>query len=168
MQQPPPPPAPYQGSPYPQPYGQQPLGWTPPPPVNRRRWWIWGCAGCGTLALLAITVIVFIFIRIFTSSPLRHFPVEAGASTTQDHFQAGNNLNTETVQIVDPHPLQQVEAYYEQVLHQGGWTTDTHDPALARDGDTWRVGRTDSPSSSGSITFTTAGFATDITVTYNY
>ena len=144
------------------------MGWVPPAPVNRRRWWIWGCGGCAAIALLAIAVIVFVFIRIFTSSPLRHFPTEAGAATTQDHFQAGNNLNTETLLIVDHRSLAQVEAYYQQALHQNGWTTDTHDPSQASSGDTWRIGRTDAPSQTGSITFTTVGTNTDIAVTYSY
>ncbi len=174
MQQPPPPPPPAAPPPRPypgfgyQPYGQQPQAWVPPAPVSRRRWWIWGCGGCAAIALLAIAVIVFVFIRIFTSSPLRHFPTEASAATTQDHFQAGNNLNTETLLIVDPHSLAQVEAYYQQALRQNGWTTETHDPSQASSGDTWSIGRTDAPSQTGSITFTTVGTNTDIAVTYSY
>ena len=136
--------------------------------MQRRRWWIWGCGGCAAIALLAIAVIVFFVIRIFTSSPLRQFPTEAGASVTQDHFQAGTNLNSETLLIVDPHSLMQVEAYYEQALHQNGWNTDAHDPTQASSGDTWHITRPASPGQGGSIRFTTAANSTDITVVFNY
>lgn len=176
MEPPPPPsapppaahPAPYPAPGYP-PFGApQVLGWTPPPPVHRRRWWLWGCGGCGALALVAAAVVVFVVIRIFSSSPLRHFPTETGATTTEDNFQSTNNGVAENLVIVDPHPLEEVETYYQQTLHQGGWTTDTRDPTAASSGDTWTIARTDSPTQHGSITFTSAGSSTDIAVAFNY
>src|ERR1017187_593357 len=175
MEQPPPPPpsapppAPYPAYGYPQLFGApQAQGWTPPPPVHRRRWWIWGCGGCGAIALLAAAVVVFFVIRIFSSSPLRQFPTEAGAATTQDNFQSTNNGVSENLLIVDPHSLTEVETYYQQALHQNGWTTDTRDPSSASSGDTWTIARTGSASQHGSITFTTAGADTDIAVAFNY
>jgi hypothetical protein len=168
MQQPPPPPPSAPAAPH-QPYGYaQPSGWTPPPPVSPRRWWIWACGGCGALALVAIAVAVFVFVHIFTSSPLRQFPTEAGASTARDDFTSANDHTTETLQIVDPHALLDVETYYQQALHTNGWTTDTHDPAQAASGDAWTFSRSGSPAQSGTITFTTAGSGTDIAVVFNY
>jgi hypothetical protein len=136
--------------------------------VHRRRWWIWGCGGCAALALLAAAVVVFFVIRIFSSSPLRQFPTEAGATTTQDNLQSTNSGVSENLLIVDPHPLTEVETYYQQTLHENGWTTDTRDPAAAGSGDTWTIARTGSPSQRGSITFTTAGVNTDVAVVFNY
>jgi hypothetical protein len=176
MEQPPPPPpsappqAPYPAYGYPQLFGvPQAQGWTPPPPVHRRRWWIWGCGGCGAIALLAAAVVVFFVIRIFSSSPLRQFPTEAGAVTTRDNLQSTNNGISENLLIVDPHSLADVETYYQQTLHQNGWTTDTvEDPSQARSGDTWTIGRTATPSQQGQVTFTTAGTSTDIAIVFNY
>jgi hypothetical protein len=172
MQPPPPPsappPPPYGYAQQPYGYAQQPTGWTPPPPVSRRRWWFWGCGGCAALALVAIAVLVFVFLRIFTSSPLRQFPTEAGATTTNDNFVSANNQTTERLLIVDSHSLVDVETYYERALQANGWTTSTHDPSQASDGDTWTIGRTGSPAQNGSVTFTTVGTGTDIAVVFSY
>ncbi len=169
--QPPPPPAP-PAAPYghPPPYGyaQQPIGWTPPPPVSRRRWWFWGCGGCAAIALVAIAVFVFVVLRIFTSSPLRQFPTEAGATTTNDNFVSANNQTTEKLLIVDSHSLIDVQTYYEQALHANGWTTDTHDPTQGSSGDTWTISRSGSPTQTGMVTFTTVGTGTDISVDFSY
>ncbi len=118
--------------------------------------------------LVAIAVVAFVVLRIVTSSPLRQFPTEAGASTTQEHFDSSGGRTTEMLQIVDPHALQQVETYYEQALHSNGWTTDTHDPTQAVSGETWNIGRSGSPNQTGTVTFTSAGAGTDISVTFNY
>lgn len=166
MDVPPPPPPPAYG--YPQQGAPQGLGWVPPPPVHRRRWWLWGCGGCGAIAVVAAAVVVFFVIRIFSSSPLRHFPTQAGAATTQDHFQSTPGGVSESLAIVDPHPLSEVETYYQQALHQNGWTTDTRDPTAAASGDTWTIARTDAAGQRGSITFTAAGASTDITVVLSY
>jgi hypothetical protein len=136
--------------------------------VPRRRWWFWACGGCAAIALVAIAVVVFIFIRIFSSSPLRQFPAQAGATTTQDNFRSVNTTTSETLLIVDPHSLGEVETYYQQALHQDGWTTDTRDPSQAASGDTWTIARTASPTQHGSITFTTVGSNTDIAVQFQY
>lgn len=113
-------------------------------------------------------MIVFFVIRIFSSSPLRQFPTEAGAVTTADNFQSTNNQVSEDLLIADPHSLTQVETYYQRVLHQDGWTTDTRDPSQASSGDTWTLGRTGSASQRGSITFTTVGTGTHIAVVFYY
>ncbi len=171
MQPPPPPsappPAPYG---YPPPYGQaQPTGWIPPAPVRPRRWWIWGCGGCAALALVAIAVFVFVVLRIFTSSPLRQFPTEAGATTTQDNFTSDSNGQTaETLLIVDPHAISDVETYYQHALSSNGWTTATHDPSQAASGDTWTIARTGSAAQTGTVTFTTVNGGTDIAVVFHY
>ncbi len=153
----------------PQPYGYpQPAGWVPPPPVSRRKWWFWGCGGCAALTLIVIALIVFVFLRIFTSSPLRQFPTEAGAATRSDNWDSSGNHTTETLVIADPHSLQDVETYYEQALHSNGWSTDTHDPAQATNPDIWTVSRGGSPTQSGTVTFTSGGSGTDITVVFSY
>jgi hypothetical protein len=158
-----PPPAPYQS------FGNPPAsGWSPPPPVRPRRWWIWACGGCGALALVAIAVSVFVFVHIFTSSPLRQFPTESGASTARDNFTSTNDHTTETLQIVDGRAIADVETFYQQALRTNGWTTETHDAARAASGDAWTFSRTGSPTQSGTITFTTAGSGTDIAVVFNY
>ncbi|HSP65360.1 MAG TPA: hypothetical protein VLO10_04135 [Candidatus Deferrimicrobium sp.] len=170
--QPPPPPAapPPAPSAYPQPYGYapQPSGWIPPPPVTRRRWWIWGCGGCAALALIAIAVFVFIVLRIFTSSPLRQFPTEAGATTTQDNFASDTNQTTETLRILDTHALVDVETYYQRALNSNGWSTQPHDPSQASSGDQWTIAKSASPAQSGTVTFTSSGSGTTIDVVFHY
>ncbi len=146
----------------------QQLGWNPPPTVPRRRWWFWACGGCAAIALVAIAVVAFIFIHIFSSSPLRQFPTQAGATTTEDNFRSVNSTTSETLLIVDPHPLSEVETYYQQALHQNGWTTATHDPSHGASGDTWTIARAASPTQRGSITFTRAGGTTHIAVDFQY
>lgn len=121
------------------------------------------------MALVAAAVIVFFVIRIFSSSPLRQFPTEAGATTTADNFQSSTNDQlSEDLLITDPHSLTQVETYYQRTLHQNGWTTDTRDTSQASSGDTWTLGRTGSSSQRGSITFTTIGASTHIAVVFYY
>ena len=110
----------------------------------------------------------FVVLRIFTSSPLRQFPTEAGATTTQDNFTSANNQATETLLIVDPHSLVEVETYYEQALNSNGWSAGAHDPSQASSGDQWNIARTTSPTQGGTVTFTTAGSGTDIYVVFNY
>ncbi|MDQ6856029.1 MAG: hypothetical protein M3Z57_03020 [Candidatus Dormibacteraeota bacterium] len=171
QQQPPPPPsAPPPPPGYPQPYGfvQPPQGWTPPPPVSQRRWWFWGCGGCAALVLVVIAVIAFVFLRIFNSSPLRQFPTEAGANTTQDNFVSANNQTTETVLIVDSHSLVEVETYYQTALNANGWSTATHDPSQASSGDQWTIERPAVRAQGGTVTFTTVPGGTDISVVFNY
>jgi hypothetical protein len=136
--------------------------------VSRRRWWFWGCGGCAALALVAIAVFVFVVLRIFTSSPLRQFPTEAGATTTQDNFTSANNQTTETLLIVDPHSIVEVETYYAQALNSNGWNGQTHDPSQASSGDQWNIARTGSLTQAGTVTFTTTGGGTDIHVVFNY
>jgi hypothetical protein len=171
MQPPPPPSAPPPApSPYgsPQPVGYPPNAWVPPPPVSRRKWWYWGCGGCAALALISIAVIVVVFVGIFTSSPLRHFPTEAGASTTSDNWNSSGGQTSEILVITDPHPLQEVETYYEQALHSNGWSTDTHDPAQAVSRDVWAVTRSGTQSQSGTVTFTSTGSTTVVRVMFVY
>ncbi len=119
--------------------------------------------------MIAIAIIVFVFLRIFTSSPLRQFPTEAGATTRSDNWDSSGNQTTETLVIADPHSLQDVETYYEQALHSNGWSTDTHDPTQATNPDIWTVSlRWFAPTQSGTVTFSTAGAGTDITVVFSY
>ncbi len=136
--------------------------------MRSRRWWIWACGGCAALALIAIAVLVFVVVHIFTSSPLRQFPTEPGASTTEDNFSSTNNRTTETLRVVDPHVVTDVEAYCQQALNRDGWTTGNHDLTQAASGDTWTFSRAGSPAQSGTVTFTTAGAGTDVAVVFNY
>lgn len=136
--------------------------------MSRRRWWFWGCGGCAALALVAIAVFVFVVLRIFTSSPLRQFPTEAGAITMQDNFTSNSNQTTETLQITDAHSLVEVETYYEQALNSNGWSAQTHDPSQASNGDQWTLARPASPTQGGTVTFTIAGSGTTIYVVFNY
>jgi hypothetical protein len=177
VQQPPPPPPPPPAplpSPFPQygqlqPYGyMQPYGFAPPPVRRGRRWWIYGCGGCGALALVALAVIIVVGINTFTNSPLRHFPTEAGAATVHDNFNLTNGQSTETLVIDDPHPLADVETFYQTALHTGGWTVDTADPSAATSGDMWHVSRTGSTTQAGLVTFVTVGATTEITVQFVY
>lgn len=173
MQQPPPPPPPGPSVPYasqlPSGYGQygfaQPQGYPPP---RRRRWWLWGCGGCALLVLILLGIGVAVGIGIFTSSPLRHFPVEAGASTVRDNFQIVNGQSGETLVIDDPHSLTDVEAFYQSALHSNGWTADTVDPSQAANGDSWRFSKSGASTQAGSIAFVNLKGVTQVTVTYVY
>jgi hypothetical protein len=172
--QPPPPPPPPPAGPIPpygyaQPFGYaQPYGYAPPPRANRRRWWIFGCGGCAALALVAIALIAVVGIHTFTSSPLRHFPTEAGAATVRDNFNDTNGQSSETIVIDDPHALTDVETYYQSALHTGGWTVDTADPSQAASGDQWHFSKSGSSAQAGLISFATVGATTQITVEYVY
>ncbi len=168
--QPPPPPAP-PPAPFPA-YGQTPpyvysqYGVTPPAKRSRRRWWIFGCGGCGALALIAVVVIVVVGVHIFTNSPLRHFPTEAGASTVSDTIGLGNGQSSETLVIDDPNSLTAVETYYQSALDANGWTVQASDPSQAASGDRWQFIRTGSTGQSGVIAFVAMGAITEITVQY--
>jgi hypothetical protein len=177
MQQPPPPPPPPRAplpSPLPaygqpQPYGyMRPYGYAPPPKGRGRRWWIYGCGGCGALALVVFALIVVVGINTFTNSPLRHFPTEAGAATTHDNFNVTNGQSAETLVIDDPHTLTDVETFYQTALQTGGWAVQAADPSLATSGDMWHFSRTGSNTQAGLVTFVTIGATIEITVQYVY
>jgi hypothetical protein len=161
VQQPPPPPP--LAPPPPQGYVQ--------PPVRRRRWWLWGCGGCAVLAAIVIGILLATglagFIGIFTGSPLRQFPTEAGASTVNESIESGPSGTTETMVIDDPHSLTQVETYYQSALSTGSWSVDSADPSQATSGDTWHFNHSGSGNHTGAIQFVTASGGTQITVQYS-
>jgi hypothetical protein len=146
----------------------QPYGYAMPPTRSRRRWWLYGCGGCGAVAVVLIAVFAVIGINVFSNSPLRHFPTETGATTVRDNFQVTNGHSSETLVIDDPHPLADVETYYQTALHTGGWTVGAVDPSQATSGGMWHFSRSASPAQSGLVTFVTLGANTQITVQYDY
>jgi len=139
---------------------------TPPASRSRRRWWILGCGGCGAIVLIAVLVVVIVLVKGFSSSPLRQFPTEAGASTVSDNFLVGTGgQSSETLVIDDPHSLTDVETFYAGELGTNGWTVQATDPSQAASGDTWQFSRTGSSAQFG-VTFVTMGTITEITVHY--
>ena len=163
-----PPPGPFPAT------GQIPPGFSPqyggvaPARRSRRRWWLFGCGGCGAIALIVVVVVVVVVLNGFNSSPLRHFPTEAGASTVGDNFSLSSGQNTETLVIDDPHSLTDVETYYATALNTNGWMAQTTDPSQAVSGDAWLLGRAGSSAPSGGVTFVTKGVITEITVQYQW
>ena len=156
-------------------WSASPGPWAPPPPPfpatpparrSRRRWWLFGCGGCGAIALNIVLVVVAIFATSFSSSPLRHFPAEAGAASVSDNFEvSGGGQSAETLVIDDPRSLIDVETFYQSALATNGWTVQASDPAQAVSGDTWQFSRKGS-SAQFEVTFVAAGATTEITVQY--
>jgi hypothetical protein len=120
------------------------------------------------LLLILLGIGAAVGIGIFTGSPLRHFPVEAGASTVRDNFQIVNGQSGETLVIDDPHSLTDVEAFYQSALHSNGWTADRVDPSQAANGDTWHFSKNGAAAQAGSIAFIDLKGVTQVTVSYVY
>jgi hypothetical protein len=164
---PPPPPAPLPAYGPTPPYGYPPqYGNAVPAKRSRRRWWIFGCGGCGAIALIAVIVIVVVGVHIFTNSPLRQFPTEAGSSTVSDTFGFANGHSSEILVIDDPNSLTDAETYYQGALNTNGWTVQAADPTQAASGDRWQFIRTGTSGQSGVIGFVTIGAVTQITAEY--
>ncbi len=143
-----------------------PFSATPAAGRSHRRWWIFGCGGCGAIVLILVVVIGLVFIIGFNNSPLRHFPTEAGASTVSDNFLVSTGgQSSETLVIDDPHSLTDVETFYQSALGTNGWTVQATDPSQAVSGDSWQFSRTGSSAQFG-ITLVTMGAITEITVQY--
>jgi len=116
--------------------------------------------------LIIVLVVVAFFATSFSSSPLRHFPAEAGASSVSDNFEvSGGGQSAETLVIDDPRSLTDVETFYQTALATNGWTVQASDPAQAVSGDTWQFSRIGS-SAQFEVTFVTMGGTTEITVQY--
>ncbi|HEX4865250.1 MAG TPA: hypothetical protein VFV02_14360, partial [Acidimicrobiales bacterium] len=123
---------------------------TPPAKRSRRRWWIFGCGGCAAVVLIVALVVGVVLIRGFSTSPLRQFPTEAGASTVSDNFLVGTGgENRETLVIDDPHSLTNVETFYASALSTNGWMVQATDPSQAASGDSWPFSRTGSSAQFG-------------------
>jgi hypothetical protein len=155
-------------------WSASPGPWAPPPPPfpatpparrSRRRWWLFGCGGCGAIALIIVVVVAVFFATSFSSSPLRHFPTEAGASSVSDNFEVSGEGSAETLVIDDPRSLTDVETFYESALSTNGWTVQASDPAQAQSGDSWPFSRA-GLSAQFAVTFVAAGASTEITVQY--
>lgn len=139
---------------------------TPPARRSRLRWWIFGCGGFGVIAVILAIVGVVVFVNSFSNSPLRHFPIEVGASTVGDHYTVSTDgESSETLVIDDPNSLTAVETYYQGALDTNGWKVQATDPSQAVSGDGWLFGRTGSSAQFG-VTFVTMGAITEITVQY--
>lgn len=143
-----------------------PLGATPPARPSPRRWWLFGCGGVGAVALILVIVGVLVFVNSFSNSPLRHFPIEARASTVSDNYSVSTGgESSETLVIDDPNSLTGVETYYRSALDTNGWTVQPTNPSEAVSGDGWQFSRTGS-SAQFAVTFVTMGAITEITVQY--
>jgi hypothetical protein len=159
LMQPPAPPLP--AAPTPAPFPS-----SPPARPSRRRWWLFGCGGVGAVALILVVVVVVVLINGFTHSPLRQFPIEAGASAVSDNFLVGTGgQSNETLVIDDPNSLTTVETYYQNALNTNGWTVQATNPSQAVSGDGWQFSRTGS-SAQFALTFVTMGAITEVTVQY--
>jgi hypothetical protein len=109
--------------------------------------------------------VVALFIN-FNNSPLRHFPIEAGAATVSDNYSVDTGGQTdETLVIDDPNSLTAVESYYQGALESHGWMVQATNPSQAVSGDGWQFRRTGS-SAQFAIIFSTTGAITEITVQY--
>ena len=151
-----------------------PSSWAQPPPQfaaipparrGRSRWWLFGCGGCGALVLSIVVVTAALFATSFSSSPLRHFPAEAGASSVSDNFVVSGGGSAETLVIDDPRSLTDVETFYESALSTNGWTVQASDPAQAQSGDSWPFSQVGS-SAQFAVSFVATGATTEITVQY--
>ena len=116
--------------------------------------------------VIAVVVIVAVGIHIFTSSPLRHFPTEAGTATVSDTFGFANGQSSETLVLDDPNSLSAVETYYQSALNTNGWTVQVADPSQAVSGDRWQFSRAGSSVQLGVISFVTMGAITQVTAQY--
>jgi hypothetical protein len=124
---------------------------TPPARRSRRRWWTYGCGGCGAIVLIPVVVAVVVLINGFSNSPLRHFPTEAGALTVSDNLSISTGQSSETLVIDDPHSLTDVETYYQSALNTSGWRVQAADPSQAVSGDGWQFSRTGSSAQFGIV-----------------
>lgn len=116
--------------------------------------------------VILVIVLVAVLFNSFSNSPLRHFPIEAGASIVSDNYTDGTGgESNETLVIDDPGSLTAVETYYQSALGTNGWKVQPTNPGQAVSGDGWLFGLTGSTAQFG-ITFVAKGGITEVTVQY--